>query len=243
MTQVKEYVDMKHLKIAGLCLVAMFAVSMFASASAMAHWEDCASGSPAGTKWSTAACTTASSTGTFAWQEVTGTEKVVVKGSLLLKDAKVPIAGDVEVECYGESEGVVGPGQLGKITSVTVINCRPVTKCEANTVKAEAVDLPWQTEAYSTEGKKLTALTEDGKGKPGWKVTCKVLSIEKSDTCTAEATETLELTNELTNSVLLVKDTFLEKTKAKCTEGGTGAGSVKGSIATLLASGGSIRIS
>src|ERR1700757_3848123 len=96
---------MKLLRIVGLCLTAMFVVSMFAPAGAAAAkpiWEECSSGSPAGTKYTTNQCGTASAAGTFAWQEPATTEKVVIKGSLLLKDTKTTL-GESAVECSGES--------------------------------------------------------------------------------------------------------------------------------------------
>ncbi len=204
-------------------------------------WEQCAEGS-SGTKYSTNQCTTASGSGKDQWSEVTGTEAAVSKGSLLLKDTKT-IAGVAEVECYTEAEGVVGPKQSDKINAVKVIGCRAVKVCEAGTAKAEALNLPWQTEAYDTEGKHFDALTGDGSGKPSWKITCKVIKIEKSDTCKLEGAEVLELKNESTAGSLLVKGAFQHKRKAECTEGGKEAGESTGSLATLKTSGAGLRVS
>jgi hypothetical protein len=234
---------LKSIRIAGFCLVAMFAVSMFVSANAMANWEQCASGA-AGSKWETNQCTKVGGTNNFGWQEVTGTEEVKVKGTLKLLDTKT-LAGVSEVECTGESKGAVGPGKFGRISSVSVEakNCRAIKVCE----KVEAIEarnLPWQLEAYNTEGKKLSKLTAAGSGEPGWKVTCKTILGTKSDECIAEVNEpeSLLLENRTTNGELLVLDTFQALRKAKCTEGGAKSGEVKGSVGVLKTSGAALRI-
>jgi hypothetical protein len=203
-------------------------------------WEQCAEGS-SGTKYSTNQCTTASESGKDQWKEVAGTEAVVSKGSLLLKDAKT-VVGVAEVECYVEAEGVVGPKQNDKIKTIKVGSCRAVKVCEAGTAKMEAVDLPWQTEAYETEGKYFDSLSAGGSGNPGLKITCKVLKIEKSDTCKTEGVEILELKNESTAGSLLVKGTYQHNRKAECTEGGEESGEIVGSLATLKTSGAGLRV-
>ncbi len=235
---------MKHLKITGLCLVAMFAMSMVAAATASATWEQCASGG-ATTKYETNQCAKASSTGTFSWQEVKGTEKTKGFGSLRLADTKVPIVGTVAVQCTGEAKGAVGPGQLDRTTAIVSIVCAPSTNCEKVEKTASPENLPWQTELATVEGKKRDNVKAvNGKG-AGWAVTCKVLGITKTDVCTTEE-GSAGVANTVTKGVsgeLLVLGTFDAKSiNAKCELGGALSGEVRGTISTLLETGAALRI-
>src|ERR1700689_1479072 len=126
---------MKRLiKIAGLCLASTFVMGMALAGTAQAKWEQCATekAAAAATKYETNQCLKVQSGGKWAWQEVTGTEEVRIKGSLKLTTTGVPIVGTVAVECSGESVGAVGPGQLGRITSVSTsaAQCRNIENCE-----------------------------------------------------------------------------------------------------------------
>jgi hypothetical protein len=238
--------NMKLFKVAGIILAAIFAVSMFASATASAAkpvWEHCASGA-AGTKWTNGNCTTASSGGTFGWTELTGTESVRVKGSLLLVDTET-IAGRSEVECSGETIGFIGPGKFGQTTKVEVspAQCRPIKNCE-KVEGVEARNLPWQSEISEVGGKKFSKLVSGTGGEPGWKLTCKVI-FNFTDEClqVAGKTETQELVNKPTGSELLVLATFSRTFKAHCSQSGKESGEVIGSLAILLTTGGGIRVS
>ncbi len=243
---------MKHLKIAGLCLVSMFVVSMAFSATASATWEHCTKGAVAGlTKWTDHNCSTASGTGEWQWKAINNTEEVRLKGSLKLTDTKVPIVGKVSAECSGEGIGAVGPGQLGRVNEIktSAPQCRKLENCE-EVVSAEAVNLPWQTEAYNTEeGKHFNRLSGTGNGEPGWNISCKVLGIVKADKCVQEAAapESISLENKSTvvgsETELLVLATFTHKTKANCEVGGAKAGEVTGNLATLQANGWGLRVS
>ncbi len=245
---------MKHLKIAGPCLVAVFAVSMVVSATASATWEHCTKGAVAGlTKWTDHNCSTASGTGEWQWKAINNTEEVRGKGSVRLSDTKVPIVGTVSVECSGEGTGFVGPGQVGRITMVEVgsAQCRPLTNCE-KVEAVEVVHLPWQTEAYNTEGKHFGNLTGTGNGSPGWNVRCKVLGIVKSDQCVLEegagkTPESILLENRATvvgsETQLLVVGTPQHLQKQKCEVGGEKSGEISGSLAILQANGWGLRLS
>ncbi len=228
---------MKFVKIAGLCLASMLIMGMAitATASAAPHWLVCSEGGSA-TKYTTSQCTTASSTGKWQWNELTGTEAARTKGSLLLKDTGALIKS--EVECSGESIGFVGPTKYGRIEKIEVspAQCRGIKKCEA-VENVEARNLPWQTELYESEkGVILQALSSTGAGEPGWRVECKVGSNKVNDVCT-QAPGTQESTlmaNIATGAELLVLGTFNQKTKANCTAGGSAVGEVVGSLAGLV---------
>ncbi len=202
-------------KVVGIILAAIFAVSMFASASASAAWEQCGTekAATAKSKYTEHQCTTASGTGGWAWEVAPLSEASVTHGSLKLTDSKEK----TEVECYGE-----GKGTLAKVETVTVISCRTIKGCEANTVTAEARDLPWKTELFESESKKFEALEEEGtNGEPGWAVTCSILKVKDTDTCKAEGVESLALLNVNSGSGgLLVLATFQHLRTANCTLGG-----------------------
>jgi len=238
---------MKSIRIAGLCLVAMFAVSMVAAgtASAAPVWEHCEKGA-SGTKYETGQCRKVGTTNEFGWQEVKGTEAVRSHGSLLLTDTKVPIAGEVSVSCSGANVGFVGPGKFDRITEITEIRCVPDKNCEKIEKEVEPRNLPWQTEVVEEGGETRDLIrATDGEG-AGWAVTCKVLGITDTDVCTTEEGST-SLANVLTPGVageLLVLAKFEAKSaKATCSLKKEKSGEVKGSIANLQANGQALRIS
>lgn len=237
---------MKLLRTAGLCLTAMFAVSMFASATASAAkpvFEHCVEGSTT-TKYETNQCAKALSTGTFGWAEVAGTDAVRTHGSLLLIDTKTTL-GVAEVECWGESIGMIGPGKVGRVTEVKVEtkNCHNRQNC-TTIVSVAAVHLPWSTEIFQTENKPEEKLVNGNGAEPGWAVTCKVI-VNFTDEClqVAGKEETLTLQNESTAGVLLVRATFNNgPRKAHCTQSGAETGEVIGKQALLLKSGAGLRV-
>jgi hypothetical protein len=225
-------------RIAGLCLVAMFAVSMVAAATASAApvWEQCSEGA-SGTKYETDQCLKTSSTGKWAWEEVKGTEKALGLGTLTLRDTNVPIAGTVEVGCTGESKGSVGPGKFARIEKIENIKCAAGKNCEKIIKIAEPINLPWQTELIEEGGNirnKITAV--NGKG-AGWAMTCRVLGIEGADECTSEEGTTL-----IEDESGSVESIFDSKTaKAKCSVGGAKSGEVLGTVGVAMANGVGLR--
>ena len=181
-------------------------------------------------------CTTASSTGKWQWSEVNGTEPAHTKGSLLLKDTAITVKS--EVECYGESNGAVGPGKYGRVNEITVTpaQCRGVKNCEKVEI-IRAVHLPWQTELYESEkGVILEALSNTGNGEPGWEVECKVGSNKINDLCEQEpgTQESILAENKATGTELLVLGTFNHLRKGKCSTGGKAVGEVVGSLAGFV---------
>ena len=238
--------SMKSITTAGLCLVAMLVVSMVAAASASAapHWLHCVEGTT-GTKYTTSQCKTAG-TGSWTWQEVTGTEAVVSHASLLLTDTKT-VAGEVTVECTGKDEGTVGPGKFDRITAITEINCVNEKNCETVVKPAEPLNLPWQTELAEVpagSGKIRDNITAvNGKG-AGWAVTCKVSIFEVEDKCTTEE-GSVGVQNVTTPGVpgelLVLGDFEKESAEANCTASGKKTGRVVGTVALLQANGQGLR--
>jgi hypothetical protein len=234
---------MKHLKIIGLCLVAVFAMGMTtaAGASAAPVWEQCAEGA-SGTKYSEHECLKAEAAGKWAWQEVKGTEKVLARGTLRLSDSKTLI-GKVEVSCAYTFRGTVGPGKFDRIETVEIASCAAGKSCEKLTKNAEPINLPWQTElSEETEHLVRDKLTSGGKGAPGWKVTCKVSGLEATDECTSEtgaATIESRIFNEAEDAV--VANFGPKYGKAKCSVGGAEAGEIAGSLTVTKESGAGLR--
>ena len=145
---------MKHLvKIVGLSLASMLVMGMAIASSASAHgWLQCRENAGSGTKWTESKCSTASSSGKWEWKELTTTELVVSEsGALKLKDSNVG-GQTIVVLCSGTDEGTIGPKQFDRITRITPTSCANEENC-GGTIKAEAVNLPWQTELVEQEEK------------------------------------------------------------------------------------------
>jgi hypothetical protein len=232
---------MKSIRITGLCLVAMFAVSLVASATASANWEQCQKGTGSGTKWETSQCVKVGAPNEYEWKVVEGTEKVETNGTLRLIDKKT-LAGVAEVICTGTDTGAIGPSQFARIESITTVSCKAEKVCEPP-VTAKPVHLPWQTVEFETESKKRTKITETGNGQPGWEVICKTLLGEKTvDVCETESGKegTPEQTNkQASGSVQVTFDA--NAGKAKCSLGGKEQGEVRGAI-QVFAAGYAIRV-
>jgi hypothetical protein len=246
---------MKHLKIAGLCLVSMIMMGMTLAGTAAAAplWLVCLEG-PNLTKYSSNQCTKAESGGKWQSQELTTTDKATITSfTLTLTDTKTAL-GSTPVRCDsgGESEGTVGPGNTAVVKTAIIksagTNCRSLGGgCETGANDIEGVegrDLPWQTTLFEHEGKVLTKIEADGNGEPGWAVKCKTVLGSKTDVCVSESgeDEEVELINEVTKGVLLVRGRFQTAKKADCTEGGKKSGEVAGLIAILLASGNGLSV-
>jgi hypothetical protein len=238
---------LKSIRIAGVCLVSMLAMSMAlaASASAAPHWLVCLpehSGTTT-TKWNSHQCETAASGGGWEWSELSGTEASRGIGlTLTLRDKHLASA----VQCVGgEEEGSVGPKNLGRINTAEVVpastHCtRLEGGCLAGDVeKVEGIHLPWQVELAEKEGKILEILTGTGNGNPGWKIVCKTAGGKLTDECESEngEEERLLLANVVTvgaETPLLVLGTFETAHKGECSGSNKEVGEVEGQVGILL---------
>jgi hypothetical protein len=246
----KEKYEMKHLKIAGLCLVSMFVMSMALAGTASALpallWLLCLENATGTlTKYSSNQCTKAEAAG--KWQSLGlpsgGSDTVrLLAFSLRLADTGL---GGATVECpdFGTGWGLINetnklvtkvaesnnPAGEGCKLLKTSVGCPEINKV----TKINGVNLPWTSELTETEGKYLSTITKTGNGKPpGWAVTCNNIT----DTCEEEAgkPELAFVGQGVTKEVLLVLLSFETRTKAKCSIGGAKAGEVGGLIAILL---------
>jgi hypothetical protein len=238
---------MKSIKIAGLCLVAMFAVSMVAAgtASAAPHWLVCLPWTNSPTRYSTHQCKEAASGGSWEWSELNGTEAARAFATLKLKDLKL----GVEVICTGEGNGSVGPKKLDRIVEIVNISCVKGAGCEKLEGNAKPLNLPWQTELAEVpagSGKIRDNIVAENKKGAGWAVTCKVAGIKDTDECTTEE-GSVGVSNVWTHGVegelLVLGDFESESPKANCSLGGAKEGEVAGTVALLLVNNWGLRVS
>jgi hypothetical protein len=156
------------------------------------------------------------------------TESAVVvkwKGTVKLTDTKAPVAGSVAAECQESGEGTVGTLAAGTVTSLTLSSCTNIKNCAGP--RMEAVNLPWNVELAPVAGAAQMQLLNGGKGAPGIKLRCALLTETCSGTPTASAA----------NSPGGVSVTFNTSEKLNCTEGGTASGLLEGSQSIEAASG------
>jgi hypothetical protein len=235
---------MHTIKFAGLCLVAMFAMSMAtaATASAAPVWEQCETekAGSASTKYTTDKCATVGAPNAWAWQEVKNTEAVQGLASLTLKDTVSILT--VEVGCTGNEHGYVGPGKYDRIQTITEIKCSAGKNCEKLEKNAAPLHLPWQTELTEKEGARRDVISEGtGKLLPGWEVECRVLGSAKKDICENNTGSTAMTNKQVDGSVWAYFDK--KSGKAKCTQSGTESGEIEGSVRIVKETGQAVRVS
>ena len=199
---------MRKIHIVGLALVAAFAFSAVAVASASAH------------EWLTK-----------AGAKVEKAEKSTTDGLLLLHLKKIGAlegGGELTVHCEGSFDGTVGPGAADKVekvlgtkgelgTEASPIKCEVVEStnsiCKAKTaVSVIPIHVPWATELLLIGSTLYDHFFEEGtNGQPGYKTTCNGIGV----TC-----EGLERAEFLANIETGAEFTFLGELKAeKCTFG------------------------
>jgi len=164
-------------------------------------------------------------------------------GELLLEDSKIPLLGKAVVLCMGYLDGFVGPGSADLITEVLNLSKESISTTGLSGLALEctnqencpeplvwAVNLPWPTELELHED---PGPEEDYVvlilGKPGWEVEC--MGLSTSDTCTTEVEGGFLLDNTTPTPTALFSDEITELmglSLANCTIGGNGAGHVVG---------------
>jgi hypothetical protein len=239
---------MGFMRIAGLCFVAVFVMSMVAAgtASAAPHWLVClpaTSGSTA-TKWSGEQCSTTASGGSWEWSEPKTTEAVRSEGTLTLAVER-PFRSTLEIKCVFRDIGWIGPNGTDQITAFNAGKCENLSGC-GKLEKLEWRNFPWNSELKETEGKIYDAIRGNGTGELAWEIACKgvdeIIEIE----CRAErwllALENRNTPGNLAALLVLAGFVNPNKPKENCTNGKE-VGNVSGSAAILLASGRGLRVS
>ncbi len=144
----------------------------------------------------------------------------IAKGKLKFADT----ATGVTLECEVSGEGSAGAGTAGTVTKWTASNCT-VTAGECGSPAVEALGLPWQTKlAFAAEKVQNLITTEKGKGPPGYQFWCTVSGIRIQDPCTATT-----LSTSMKNVTAGVNATF-DGEKLNCSVGGSGSGSLEGTL-------------
>jgi hypothetical protein len=235
---------MKHFKLLGVAMLAVFAFGAIMAVSASAATFLLAEWLVGGTAVSTELLT-----------ETTG--------ELLLEDTKVPLLGKAIVLCSGILDGWVGPNSLdwvsevltlgGAATSPTVltgtaVECTNQENCEEPLLWA--VNLGWETEVELMEDSGNwfinLILPHSGGGNPGWEIECmKSLIGAITDECTATEAGS-ELTLSGTTLLGNFSEAFNELAGIKlgnCSLGGTESGVVEGGGAIVLNEGGELTAS
>ncbi len=225
------------LKTVGLCLVAMFAVSLVTAttASAVPAWKQCRESAGTGTKWEESKCSKASSSGKWEWSELTTTESIRAEGTLRIKDGNID-DHNLVIQCSITEEGTIGPKQFDRITTITLASCTNVENC-GGTIKGEYVNLPWQTALKEeTKGEIRDEIISEVSGKePGLKTTCTGVSdlCEGNTTAKEENLQTEGVVNSIFDS---------KSAKLRCS-GGTESGEVTGTVKYRSVEGWAIRVS
>jgi hypothetical protein len=158
---------MQRIRIIGLALVAVFALSAVVSASASAA---------AKLRWS------------LGTTEVTKSMPVSSPASeIKLTDEEK----GVTVKCKGTSKGTVTTEGKDETTEAVAKECS-ASVCSSVTVTAEG--LPWKTKLVEVGGKEEDEIT-GASGKVGWKTVCKtIIGTTEEDVCTRTVAHT-ELAN------------------------------------------------
>jgi hypothetical protein len=155
------------------------------------------------------------------------------KGRLALSD-RIPVLGEVGVECEDAGSGAAGANGKGEVTEWTPSKCVKTSGGRCESAEAiEALNLPWHTELVFSEGKTREVITSGGKGTPGFKLKCKAAGETIADECPV-ASPTMKNTE---NGVSETFGSFLS-----CTEGSGGEALLEGGRTLKLTNGELLRI-
>jgi hypothetical protein len=249
---------MKHLKIAGLCLVSMLMMGMTlaGNASAALLWLLCLP--KTGGLFTGPACSKAQDVGNGSWEsESIGnrTDLAVLRGFTIKLQDTGATGGSSAIQCSGPGVVALSTGESGgkgKITKAEVEKSKTECSrleggCKAGEVESvKGANLPWSTEIFETEKKLLTAIASSAatEKEPGWTISCNSLLGVQTDTCTSPSRNSLEyalLENRTSFSStgveeLLVYGDFENRSNGHCTQSGSNTGHVTGAFAILLSS-------
>lgn len=179
-----------------------------------------------------ATASAASATESLKWRldgvPLTGSTAVQWQGTVKVADSKVLGAHTLGLECEVSAEGTAGGAAASEVTKWTDSKCVPVkgssSLCEEKQpASLEAVHLPWHGELSAVEGTAHDALTNGGKGTPGFTIVCRALGVESTDKCTGT------LGASVSNSTRGATAAFNAVEKLECSSGGAGAGTIEGS--------------
>jgi hypothetical protein len=240
-----------------VALASMLVMSLMLAGTASAAgplWLVCLEGAGL-TKYSSSQCNKAEAGG--KWQSLgllTSDTVRIVAFTLVFRDKEASEKANLLVTCLagGLGTGLIEPGNTAVIREAKVNepskHCAQLAgPCEKGEItKVEGIDLPWKQTLFETEKKFLGKLEGDGNGEPGWAIGCKVGGLPIKDECKSEAgkPESLELINEVTENVLLIRGRFENAAKGTCSlaEGRKNTAEITGLVAILLWNGNGLSI-
>lgn len=217
---------MKKIQILGLALVAVFAFSAVAAASAFAENEWLLNGAAVTSKIP-------------VLSEAIELKLADMKGGLFLEE--------ISVLCSGLDLGTVGPKGEDEVTEILnlagtekTIKCPASSGCGEAEATVEALNLPWKTKIILKGTEFRDEVGPGTGGGPGYKVTC---ALGITDSCTSPTAElsSTKLTNE-TGGVDSLFEAISEEKPATCTRGGAKEGLVKG-LDTIISDSGTLSVS
>jgi len=115
--------------------------------------------------------------GTFS--KLTSSLGVKAKGGLTIEDEGYGIGAG----CNVETEGTIEAGGKGKITHYYATGCTPKGNSCRAVVGDQAINLPWKTELYESEGVVRDRVVSGGNGTPSWEFVCETSLGNTHDTC------------------------------------------------------------
>jgi hypothetical protein len=230
---------MRKVHLLGLALLAIFAFSVVATATASAELFLLA-------EW------------LYNGAVISGELLVESPGELLLEDNKVPILGKSMILCSGIFDGFVGPGSADLITELLNLSKESISTTGLSGLALEcvnqencpeplfwAVNLPWTTELELHED---PGPEEDYVvlilGKPGWEVEC--MGLGQTDTCAVEPEGGFLLDNGTPTPTALFSEEITELMGlglGNCTLGGAATSIVEGEALIEHPEGGTISAS
>jgi hypothetical protein len=239
-----------------VALASMLVMSMAWAGAASAAgplWLVCLEGAGL-TKYSSNQCNKAESGGKWQSLGLLKSDTVrIVAFTLVFRDREGQKAENSLITCLagGLGTGLIEPTNTAVIREAKVNepgkNCAKLAGPCGEVSKVEGRDLPWkQTLIEGPEGKLLGKLEADGNGEPGWALSCKIAGVAVTDECKSEEgkPETLELINEITGGVLLIRGRFENAAEGSCSlaEGRKHTAEIHGLLAILLWNGNGLSI-
>jgi hypothetical protein len=145
------------------------------------------------------------------------------EGSYLLTDINFFITWDLL--CNFTDEGTVGAGARGVTVTVTVTATCSLMSGECGSPVVKAIDLPWGTELVLNGSEIRNNIKAEGKGEPGYEITCNTILGLVKDVCkTEKGSERFVVNN--ASGVELESDGLTAP--SNCSVGGVESGLIEG---------------
>ncbi|MGN6275684.1 MAG: hypothetical protein ACTHNP_07115 [Solirubrobacterales bacterium] len=148
-----------------------------------------------------------------------------VTGAVTLTAVNIPLVGTAKLECQATGTGSVGTNAAGAVQTFALSGCVGIKNCSL--ARAEAVHLSWNTELTAVETTVHNKAVSGSGGAPGFTIECSW----GRETCTGTIGSTT------TNTESGVTETIDPNEKLSCSLGGSGSGTLEGSLKVTNAEG------